>query len=349
MNIKKVTLYILTLLSTQVFADNLEYSLELSSFSHANVQPIISIIQNDWKKRYKKGKQATTQNRFNFQIKQKNLLFGLSSRFDYLTTFTSETAFLIYQKKNKLNLIPNKTYRVDLNIKHLLANGIFLGYQNHINGFNFQVKTNLWYGNKVTYGNLNGVASTNDNNKLYGSLFIDYSYSKDLLFGRPEENNNAFGVSFDIKADWKITKQIKLNIELIDLYNKFYWQEQTHTTATVNYSAERSFFVPIISGKEDKIDIQLSLPIQAKLGIEYTKLNLTYKFGIDHYNQHEFPWFALEDSTLSNWGKVNLKLYPLTKVIAFGLKTKKWSINLALDSINIKKANSLIFEFGVTF
>ncbi|MFB0988889.1 MAG: hypothetical protein QMC69_06455, partial [Gammaproteobacteria bacterium] len=66
---------------------------------------------------------------------------------------------------------------------------------------------------------------------ISGELSLDYSYTRDLLFDRPEEKSSGKGYSIDLEVAGQFINNLHYQLQLFDMFNRFYWSDQTYTHA----------------------------------------------------------------------------------------------------------------------
>lgn len=343
----KVLVVLSFFVSVFVNASEWQYKIAYDTFNHSEAIPVMSLVDNSWQGKYQTGNTVTSHSRLTLSASKDNWSIGLASRFDYLVKHSSDTALLFYQDKHDKNY--NQEYQVSLSVNHLFARGIYAAWQQQYKNINYDITLNVWQGTHLTYGSINGQIDTNQQGDLQGKLLVDYSYSKDLLFDRPEQESVSYGYSVDIKTLWRPYSNISIQLTLIDVINQFLWRDVTHTKVTILNSEQRNKAEALLLGKEDSIDVYQRLPVQTTLGIYYDWQNSQINMGSKQLNYQWYSWIGYQYNTNDVWGTIGVELLPKIKALKLNLDKKNWGISLMFDQLMIEKVNSLSANFWITF
>jgi hypothetical protein len=324
-----------------------QYKAELTSFNHSESLPVMSLIEDTWEGPYQSGDMAMTSSKLTFQASNNRWQVGLSSRMDYLADYSPSTALLIYQDKNKISVVTNTFYPVNLKVNHLSAYGIYLGHKFTLSGIYFLLRTHLYNSVDLTHGEIDGYGNINPKWEITGELSVDYSYSQDLLFDRPEEDNNGYGYSFDLEMAGQLTDALNYQLQLFDILNQFYWDEKTYTVAEIIYTPDKAFNEPIMRGFEGYRDVQQKMPMQTAFNLNYHHDNSDIFLELSQYNHvwyYDVGWASFNKLLNAYLG---FKMGLTTSSLGVFAKTKYLDVGIAIDNSNFNKANFINFNFAL--
>ncbi|MBV1877117.1 MAG: hypothetical protein KUG79_05705 [Pseudomonadales bacterium] len=386
---------------------------------------------SDFEGSLKDGETAFTHNVFSTGIRWRNFTLGYVHRFDYVTEFTEDTAFIHHSEKNNNPIPGDRDYDVLLDVERLEASGIRLGYHYQIKP-GLTISSNFSYYNELS-GLQSGKAGVNGDltpfdaqfkaaletatadleilveqfnaggrdfpsldgvigqlrtsvEQVNASLLIDYAYddpkfSEDeyrqptingpanpVISGVSFEEPDGTGYSLDIGIDWQVNDRLKLNLQLIDIINRFNWDDAPQTVVNFNLNPLLLDALDLIQDISAGERVQVNQLIDDHLSVsiindDYTqKLNWRGDFsasyslnrtiplyrwqpnvsvigGVYHTDTQDFPriGFSLND---------NFKLeYDFGgDAIIVSLVGKYGFIQLISDSFDLEEA----YDFGIT-
>lgn len=344
---RKLLAVLLLSFSANLTASEWQYKMAFNSFNHSEAIPVLSLSDNSWQGKYKKGNTVTSHSRLTLSASKNNWRIGLASRFDYLVQHSSDTALFFYQDKNDIKTA--QPYDISLSVNHLFARGIYAAWQQQYKNIHYDITLNLWQGTHVTYGTIYGQVNTNQQGALQGELLVDYSYNKDLLFDRPKQESTSNGYSVDLKAQWQPYKNISVEVTLTDVLNQFFWKDVTHTKVTVSNSEHKDKAEALLAGKEDSIDITQRLPVQTTLAAYYHWENSKLSIGAKRLNYQWYSWVGYQYNTKGIWGALGVELMPNINALKLNIEKKDWGVSLMFDQLSTAKANSLMANFWLAF
>lgn len=344
---RKVLAVIFLFFSVFSKANEWQYKIAFDTFNHSEAIPVLSLVDNSWQGKYREGDTVTSHSRLTFSASKDNWSIGLASRFDYLVNHSSDTALLFYQDKHDIKT--DQQYNVSLSANHLFARGIFATWQQQYKNINYDITLNLWQGTHSTYGTIKGQVNSNQQGDLYGELLVDYSYSKDILFDRPEQESVSYGYSVDLNALWQPYSNISIQVSFIDVINQFLWRDVTHTKVTILNSEQRNKAEALLLGKEDLVNVTQRLPVQSTFSIYYHLKNSQLNMGAKQLNYQWYPWLGYQYNTKGAWGTLGVELMPSINALKLNVDKKDWGVSLMFDQLTMAKANSLVANFWVTF
>ncbi len=234
----------------------------------------------------KPGNTAFSQNKIEIGFEWKSWRFAYIERFDYITEFSEDTAFIHHAENNNITVPTDRDYDVFLGIERVRAKGFKAGYTWQVrDGLSFDFGANYYYdlselqsGKVEANGKLDPLSDDllNQANAIIDTLsqtnrdltplrdiaaqisftaLIDYAYNspkfgektyrKPNITGSPNpvltgvsfEEPNGWGYSFDFGVAWQATDKLHLDLRLIDIGNKFKWENAPQTFATFDLNA----------------------------------------------------------------------------------------------------------------
>lgn len=332
----------------------------INSLNYSESLPIHQLLNDMEGSSIDKGSFAFTHNQFELGYKSHSYQFGVFTRYDYFLEFSPDTAFAFYLENNRLPFPEKKTYKIDLFANELLSKGLFIGKTfKPLNNKELllNLRLNYLYANKMTYGSLKGNIKSErnilDEQTLTGDVFLDYSYTEDKLLSRPTDSLAAQGFSIDLNLSGKIQEKFIWHVKSKDLYSTIFWENVSHTDAkatsdTFSFDDDGVLITsPAISGKHSNRNIIQRLPIQLNAALIY-KQTESLKFGgsIFQYDKHYFPKLNFSYHS-HNWG-INTTYTLNSQALSLGFKTKYLAFSINSDSIDIKKAKTLGFNFSIS-
>lgn len=231
-------------------------------------QPVsIDAMLDEWGPPFKGGDKALTYNKVEVGVAGQTWHLGVLSRYDYLMTFSNQTAELYYLTKNHLPLDTGKTYALNIEVHQQFSRGLRLGFQHQItSSINAGISLSYLEGIALTDGAINGSALVTDDKDYDFNFDVDYVYSRDALFSREVQSPQGKGYSFDIKLDWQANEALSGQLTVIDLLGRIFWDNAPYTIATASsstktYDADGYVrYKPLASGLEANRNFTQRLP-----------------------------------------------------------------------------------------
>ena len=109
--------------------DNKDWNIysDIDLFAYSEVISIREFV-DDFQDDIVSGDNAFTHDKFEIGVKWKKWRFAYVDRFDYITEFTNDTAFIHHAEKNDLVIPTNRNYDLLLDVERLNAKGLKAGY-----------------------------------------------------------------------------------------------------------------------------------------------------------------------------------------------------------------------------
>jgi len=266
---------LLLLTARAVAGDGLQSYVSLQSINYS--RPVsISAALSDWGAPFKGGDKALTYNRAEVGVVKHGWQLGVLARFDYLMTFSEQTAKFYYLTINHLPLEAGNVYPLQIKANSQFSRGLRLGYQRQwLPSLKAGAAVTYLQGIALTDGSINGsaeITATNDYNFQFDTSYV---YSRDALFSRTVQKPQGRGFSLDVHVDWRPNDRFSGQLTVLDLLGKLYWDNAPYTIATATsdtktYDADGYVrYKPVISGLESNRDFIQSLPRKIFLASQY--------------------------------------------------------------------------------
>ena len=177
-------LLLLVFIVSSAIAGEVQTYANLQSISYSEPVSISAIIR-DWDSPFKGGDKALTINRAEFGVSDGSWQFGVIARYDFLMTFSEQTAELYYLTVNHLPLEAGKQYPLHLEVRSQFSRGLRLGYQRQwTSSLKAGVAVSYLQGLALTEGAVNGSAQVTAATDYDFQFDTNYLYSHDVLFRR---------------------------------------------------------------------------------------------------------------------------------------------------------------------
>lgn len=181
------------LLDSQTKQSDAQIEWSVMATAHSPTQPISAFL-DDWSAPLESGDHAYAQGRTSLEIRPAGsaISYGLGWRYDYLMTFSKETAEVYWQYENRQPSSTSQDYPLFLEAKHNERFGANIGLtQQLLPNWQLTTRANLWQGLHALEGKIVGDLSTrvlpnNEVTDIRDSLdktnaYIDYYYDKPAL------------------------------------------------------------------------------------------------------------------------------------------------------------------------
>ena len=261
--------------SIRAIADDIQPYATLQSISYS--QPIaISAMLDQWDAPFHGGDKALTYNKAELGVSGHGWQLGVFTRYDYLMTFSDQTAQLYYLTKNHLPLETGKQYSLRIEARSQFSRGLRLGFHRQLTA-SLQAGAAISYlqGISLTDGGIHGTALVTADKDYDFQFDANYVYSRDVLFSRDVQAPHGNGYSLDIKLDWQANERLAGQLTVVDLLGKIFWDNAPYTIATAT-SATKTYdadgyvrYDPVISGFESNRDFAQTLPRKIFAAAQY--------------------------------------------------------------------------------
>lgn len=195
----------------QIFTD-----IDVSGYAQNNeIYPLIKGKPGQ----YSTSEHAYTLNKAEAGFVRGELSFSLFSRYEWYLNFSPDAMQLYGESVNGQDMQAGKVYDVDLNVEHLVSNGIKFGWSHDWNKqLSSYVSVSYLEGREVMSGRLYGHVQHFQGHDYNGLLNLNYIYSDDVLLDRKVEGQRShFGYSSDVGVNWMPTEQWLLSLWAQDL------------------------------------------------------------------------------------------------------------------------------------
>ena len=267
-------------LNNQNINEKSQIDWSIMATAHSPVQPITAFI-GDWDAPLNSGDHAYLQGRADLKVRPAGSLisYGLGWRYDYLMSFSEETAEVYWQYENKQPSSTSQSYPLFLDAKHNERFGANVGFTQLLNA-NWQLTTyaSIWQGLHALEGKVSGNLTTRvlpdtEVNNIRDSVdkadaYVDYYYDKPAL---GEENLNwnpdkpsGYGYSLDLQLAGKLSDKTQVIISGYDVIGRMRWKDMPSTRYALDYDVNgRPLYT--IEGQLDTKDVTQTLPWRVKV------------------------------------------------------------------------------------
>ncbi len=331
----------------QIFTD-----IDVSGYAQNNeIYPLIKGKPGQ----YSTSEHAYTLNKAEAGFVRGELSFSLFSRYEWYLNFSPDAMQLYGESVNGQDMQAGKVYDVDLNVEHLVSNGIKFGWSHDWNKqLSSYVSVSYLEGREVMSGRLYGHVQHFQGHDYNGLLNLNYTYSDDVLLDRKVEGQRShFGYSSDVGVNWMPTEQWLLSLWAQDLFSAIEWKNAPRTRATADTATAETDgdgFVsirPTVTGIEDYSNYTQNLPTKYHSRVSYLFDNKAVGLKSLYVNELwlvDLEWFASWSKHLSTQFSYNLQSN------AVGVKTQ-WrgaTLGLSSDSLDYQDAEHLNVNLGFT-
>lgn len=344
----KAGLIPLAILSTQTtFASPIEVFASAYSESYSDISPIDQLIHDLNGPPVDRGDFAFTHNQFEIGQSQGDWALNYFVRYDYYMKFNGDTAELAYLLRNDLPLPKNRLYNVNLKANHLFSQGLGLAREFRLSPtFSSRWRVNYFHASKTTNGYLKGRLHTQEEG-YQAQLRLDYSYSRDTLLERPEEDNYGQGFGLDADLFWQPTEALSIALRARDLLSWIRFKDQTFTTADANtdtVSFDQNGAIdsrPTVDGLEGYRSDSQRLPARFTINALYEPTKAKMGFGAEVFSidRHLFPRLSIQESMGKLTGKLSYDFR--SQGVFFSLSGTRFSLTVGGDSLDWEEARHL--------
>ena len=324
------------------------------SFSYSEPVSVQSMFEG-WNPPFHGGEIGLTYDHAEVGLRWRDWRFGLLWRYDYLLEFSADTAEIFYRTENRLPLQAGRTYELRIEALNTASRGLRLGRAWRITPeLRFAAGISWLRGYRLTDGWLRGRARAVSEKDFDFSFETDYSYSRDVIFGREVDGADGWGYSIDAGLEWQATDRLALSAKVIDLAGRIDWREAPYTTAmasseTKTYDADGYVrYKPLARGFEGYRSFSQTLPRKIFLSSAFrldgsTELLAEYR----DFSVRGFAEFGL-GRCWGTFGCGRLLLNPADRALRLGYRGHGIRLELASDNIDFSRARllSLVLSIG---
>jgi hypothetical protein len=317
-------------------------------------QPIsIASMLGEWNPPFKGGDRALTYNKAELGVMGNGWQLGVFKRYDYLLTFSRQTARLYYLTDNHLPLEPGTQFPLRIEAHQQLSRGLRLGFNRRLSAsLKIGLAASYLQGQALIDGKLKGNALVTAATDYDFQFDTDYTYSRDVLFERHVRAPQGDGYSLDLKLDWQANERLHGQLGIVDLIAKIYWNNAPYTTATAS-SATKTYdedgyvrYQPSISGYESNQDFVQDLPRKIFLSAQYQwsrdreLLAEVQDLSIRRFTSIGMGWRQSADSRLQ-------ALYNITaRALSLRYLHKQLRLEVGSDHWDVNQARYFVLQIG---
>ena len=316
----------LLLLSHSACAADWRVYSEIESITFSEPTAIKAIVDGDFDDRLDSGDNAFTHSRAELGVQRDQWHIGLISRYDYVTHFSQDAAELFFNDANDLSFEPGRELDVFLSANHILSYGIKLGYTFAPRpDLELTIATSLLKANTYVDGEIDLQGQVQDLSLFDSQLSgrVDYFYSSpqldedEIFVGEDFTADNGYGIAVDLAATWQATPDWQWQLQLEDIYNRFYYDSASTTDLTIQQGR-----TPLVAGRLNQRRQHQRLPWRATLQSRYQLQ----------------PWLGLEAEVyytkFQTLPRLSAHLYD-TFGLLYDTQTQAWGLSLQHDAVSL--------------
>ena len=344
------------LLDSQTKQSDAQIEWSVMATAHSPTQPISAFL-DDWSAPLDSGDHAYAQGRTSLEMRPAGsaISYGLGWRYDYLMTFSKETAEVYWQYENKQPSSTSQTYPLFLEAKHNERFGANIGLtQQLMPNWQLTTRANLWQGLHALEGKIVGDLSTrvlpnNEVTDIRDSLdktnaYIDYYYDEPAL---GEENLNwnpakpsGYGYSLDLQLTGQLSDSTQLSLSGYDILGRMRWKDMPSTRYALDYDVNgRPLYT--IEGQLSTDDVTQTLPWRVEGSLQH-QLDSQWQLGLHgQVNDIQDLYQLSAGYQTSNDAfpiTVTGLIEPQTQALGLAVDSRYAGIKLLTDSLDSEKA-----------
>ncbi len=344
------------LIDSQTETSNTQIDWSAVVTAHSPSQPISAFLDH-WDAPLESGDHAYAQARTSFEVRPAGsaISYGLGWRYDYLMTFSEQTAEVYWQYENKLPPSKGQNFPLFLEAKHNERVGANVGLTQQIMP-NWQLTTraNVWQGLHALEGKIVGDVSTralpdSEVTNIRDSLdktnaYIDYYYDEPALgeenLGWNPAKPSGYGYSLDLHLIGDLSENTKLSLHGYDILGRMHWKDMPSTRYNLDYDVNgRPLYT--IEGQLSTDDITQTLPWRVEGSLQH-QLDNQWQLGL-HGQVNDIQ----DLYQLSAGYQINHDTYPFvvtglvepqTHALGLAMDSQYGGIKLLTDSLDSEKA-----------
>ena len=324
-------------------------------FTYSEPVTVADVINNR-NGEFSGGEIALTHNWAEVGATYNNFGIGILGRYDYDLEFSEDTAEFYYLINNKKPLPTGRMFDLSLDAKHTHSEGVRLSYLYQLNK-----KTNITLGLSylrgvwMTEGNAQGQGVALAENDYDFEFNVDYYYSEDLILERRVDAPSGDGYSIDFALDWTVVNNLNLNLRIIDLLGRIYWDYAPFTTATATSDVKEYdddgylIYQPVLSGYETNADFTQVLQPQIKALLNYRWTpRLSAEAAIQSYHVADFYQLGLR-YYFGTTSSISTRYTFDTHAISIAYNMRYFNIMLISDALDFIEAHTLGLSLNAGF
>ncbi len=325
-------------------------------YAHSETAPVKQIVFDDFKgPDYDGGKRSFTHNHWESGVLKDGVKVAVVARYDYILSYTTDFAELVYADKNNQIIETNRTYDLFLDVFHARTYGLKLGYAFLITpSITMEIDLSALKVASFIDGAMNGnVLVANDT--YDGDVSLNYVYSKDKLLDRETSRPNGYGYALDVRWDFQVSEQLEIDLEILDLFSQIKIDRAPFTEADanserVNLGENGQIDVkPVLMGREGYREHTLRMNERISFEGRYRFTN-DYISGLRFDRVDDRSYVSAVLNIPINEQYEFMSAYHLrTGAFTLGWQAETGHIALTSDQLDITKANTFGLSLGLAY
>ena len=325
------------------------------SHSFSNILPVKQLIEDDWKQAPERDSNiGFTQNEVGIATYWNNIYLSASHRYDYMVRTNSDTAKAFYLDRNKQPLNTQSQYDASLHLLHQRSNGLRIGYRYEGQHFSSEIRMGYWHVNASRESRLTGTISSDLNGNIAANATLSEFYSENNFLKRQNTDDwdtDGSGITVDVYLSWQPTNNIKLALDLTDIYSDFkldntgFSEGIIDTDGTFINSIGGVAYVPLYRGRETSAEHQFKLPKTINIDSVVTLNDTDYVAHFTRQGDVNFYYLGMQ----FNHNNFNTRvLFDVeNKAPEIQLSNKWMRAYFSMDDVDIDKA--MLLKLGINF
>jgi len=344
---------VLLLLPISSPADYLGNTIDIRFDSYSYSEPTsIDSFTHKFNGELGNGKGAVSFNQFSIGVNYKKFSLGLIKRLDYFYQFSPDTAKFYYKLENDIPFLPHKDYRLRLDMNHLEASGLKVGYH-----WKLPSNVNLYlFGSYLAASDFYQLSLAGDASWLADErFFIDapaeiFSAHNELLT-YPKNDAKGKGAALDIAFDWQINPHWKIALAAQDLYSDIDWKgalfSQINRWQIYQKDSTGGLDTrPLVEGRT--LGYEQNLPVRWFAEANFLSNSNIHYFSKISHTQYSSDFQLGYSVQVNQQHSLSLAWHFMSKSFEVGYATNYAYIRLMLNSLNYKNTKSLGLNIGLS-
>jgi hypothetical protein len=330
--------------------------LDLESLALSQAVPVVDYFDDFGGGLDEGGEIAYTNHMARLTLERGQWQYSAFYRYDFFLDFVPATGELYYREENGFPLEVPRDYRVDLRASNVAAWG--LGVERRFaltDSIELGARLNGLAATRLVDGRIDGNLAVDAAGDLQGSADIEYFYTEDYLFDRPDlDRPLGWGASADLFLTAALPLGLGLRVRALDVASRIRWSDAPVTraradTATTTLDPEGLFQVrPVLSGIEAYQDFDQQLPSRFFAEVDLDRVGVRWTAELRHVRDTTFlrghATVALTPET-----ELRTTVAFTTRALGVGLRHRRLEVFLLSDALRPSAARTLELRVSLGF
>ena len=252
---------------------------EADGWAHA--EPVsIKAYADDWDRSLGHGSDGLAWLQFETGARLDRWRIGWVVQRQYVIDASRGAARLQHLEKNELPSPPDERYDVKVRANYYTARGLRVGRELpelRAGGLAITLTPSLvyWKSRDFEDGDLDGLATSDDQGDLSYAADLDHFYSEDLLLDRKVARPDGRGASLDLQGQWRFGERLSGRFDTRNLLGRMWWKNAPYTLGVLDSDTRQVddngavHFDPTLRGFEGKQSHRQRMPLFVQASTEY--------------------------------------------------------------------------------